>query len=138
MLVFATLLLFIAIASAKICNVTVPTSALVGETIQATLQTQAYIQHWDDFGVIWGLVRAEKECIDCIGFDLGYNNLYNDGIYPLALGNMSYWITLPDTVPGKYLFTAAVPHLTGAYGSTGFTYLNQTIELVAATGNDVQ
>ncbi|KAE8538107.1 hypothetical protein D1P53_006174 [Cryptococcus gattii VGV] len=51
-----TLIVLSASVSAKIYHVSVPDQASPGETITATLSSASFIENWDDFGVIWGLV----------------------------------------------------------------------------------
>lgn len=118
--------------SAKVYHVSVPDKASPGEIITAILSSSSYIQNWDDFGVIWGLVREGQECDGCIGQEIGYQNLYKDPSYPTQPGNVSLQVTIPNITTGSYTFVAAVPHLVGASGETGINYFTQAIELVSS------
>ncbi|KIR24954.1 hypothetical protein I307_06170 [Cryptococcus deuterogattii 99/473] len=111
--VFALIVLSASV-SAKIYHVSVPDQASPGETITATLSSASFIENWDDFGVIWGLLMS----IFCS----------KDPSYPTQLGNVSFQVTIPDTTTGSYTFVAAVPHLIS--GETGINYFTQAIELV--------
>ncbi|XAO24129.1 hypothetical protein I312_102919 [Cryptococcus bacillisporus CA1280] len=125
-----TLIVLSASVSAKIYHVSVPDQASPGETITATLSSASFIENWDDFGVIWGLIREAQGCDGCVGQEIGYQNLYKDPSYPTQLGNVSFQVTIPDTTTGSYTFVAAVPHLVGISGETGINYFTQAIELV--------
>ncbi|OXB39142.1 hypothetical protein J007_01045 [Cryptococcus neoformans] len=131
-IISAFLVVLSASVSAKVYHVSVPEKASPGKIIIATLSSSSYIQNWDDFGVIWGLVHEGKECDGCVGQEIGYQNLYKDPSYSTQPGNVSFQVTIPDTTMGSYTFVAAVPHLVGASGETGINYFTQAIELVSS------
>ena len=55
---------------------TAPSHASPGQQIRATLSESIYIQNWDDFGIIWGLLPAAwGSCAGCVGSKIGYTNL---------------------------------------------------------------
>nr|ODN99725.1 hypothetical protein L204_02158 [Cryptococcus depauperatus CBS 7855] len=128
--VITALVAFASVAFAKVNQVSVPSKAIPGESITAQVSSTSYIQNWDDFGIIWGLVQQGHECEGCVGREIGYQNLYNEPSYPNQPGNYSFQVTIPQVDTGSYIFVAAVPHLVGASGTTGFNYFNQPIELV--------
>ncbi|OCF35386.1 hypothetical protein I317_06312 [Kwoniella heveanensis CBS 569] len=125
---FAALSLFASSAEAKISHISVPEQAIPGQNITLTLTSQSYIQNWDDFGAILGLVRQGNECETCLGQEVGYINLYKND----TLGNSTHDVTLPETDAGQYTFVVAIPYLVGASGVTGINYFNQSITLTSS------
>ncbi|WWC61229.1 uncharacterized protein I303_103809 [Kwoniella dejecticola CBS 10117] len=115
------------LASAKIYHISLPEQALPGENITVTVSSSSYIQNWDDFGIIWGLVGENHGCEGCVGQEIGYENLYGNN----TLGNSTYSVQLPNTTTRAYTFVAAVPYLVGASGETGIHYFNQSINLIS-------
>jgi hypothetical protein len=43
-------------ALGRITNITFPATATAGNTVTAHVTNQNYIQNWDDFGVIFGVI----------------------------------------------------------------------------------
>ncbi|WVF72316.1 hypothetical protein IAT40_007129 [Kwoniella sp. CBS 6097] len=126
-MIVASLSLFSS-TEAKIAHISVPEQALPGQNITLTLRAQSYIQNWQDYGAILGLVRQNNECDTCLGQEVGYINLYKNE----TLGNSTYDVTLPETEAGQYTFVVAVPYLVGASGVTGINYFNQSITLTSS------
>ncbi|WRT67018.1 uncharacterized protein IL334_003984 [Kwoniella shivajii] len=121
------ILTYLTLALARVYEISLPDHAVPGETIDVTVSAASHIMNWDDFGIIFGLIREEHECDGCVGMELGYISLYGN----VTLGNTTYPVQIPDTTTGKYTFVAAVPYLVGISGETGINYFNQSINLVA-------
>lgn len=108
---------------------TVPPTATVGGTINATMRTAIYSQNWEDFSIIWGLAAPQYSCDTCVGTKVGYTALTGQEgqAYPYTFTEL---VTVPDgTAAGEYILTAAIPRLIGASGTTGFSYYRSNITI---------
>ncbi|WWD01525.1 hypothetical protein V866_008470 [Kwoniella sp. B9012] len=114
---------------ARVASITLDSNtAIPGQNISVTVTSYSHIQNWDDFGIVWGLLRDDNDdCVECVGMEMGYENLYGNN----TLGNTTYSLQLPNTTTGAYYLKAAVPYLVGASGSTGINYFNQSLNLVS-------
>ncbi|OCF55290.1 hypothetical protein L486_07403 [Kwoniella mangroviensis CBS 10435] len=121
--------LFFTLSLAKINSITVSEeTAIPGQNISVIVSSQSYIQNWDDFGIVWGLLGSNSQnCTECLGMEIGYENVYSNN----TLGNTTYSVQLPNTTTGNYYLKAAVPYLVGASGETGINYFNQSLNLVS-------
>ncbi|XXH00504.1 hypothetical protein Hte_006850 [Hypoxylon texense] len=127
---FATLPL---LSSAYLTSMSAPTTAKAGSTITTTLTAGIYIQNWDDFGIIWGLVPPSWNCGDiiCVGRRIAYTPLFPDN--EPEPGNFTIDVDIPeDFEAGSYNLVAAIPYLVGASGMTGIQNHTVAIEITAA------
>ncbi|KAI4863185.1 hypothetical protein F4820DRAFT_381345 [Hypoxylon rubiginosum] len=127
---FATLPL---LSSAYITSMSAPNTAKAGTTITTTLTAAIYVQNWDDFGIIWGLVPPTWNCGDiiCVGRRIAYTPLFPD--HEPEPGNFTIDLDIPgDFSAGTYNLVAAIPYLVGASGMTSIQNLTFPIEITAA------
>ncbi|WWC69566.1 uncharacterized protein I206_103509 [Kwoniella pini CBS 10737] len=117
----------IQISNAKVYNIELPKQIIIGSNINIIVSSSSYIQNWNDFGIIWGILNENHECNGCIGQEIGYENLYDNNF----IGNLTYSIKIPNLNNGSYTFIAAVPYLVGISGETGINYFNQSINLIS-------
>ncbi|KUI53797.1 hypothetical protein VP1G_01130 [Cytospora mali] len=116
-------------AMGYITGFTAPATGTAGSNVTATLQTASYSQNWDDFGIVWGLSTPEYACDTCVGTQIGFTTLTGkEGLtYPYTFTES---VTIPaGTSAGDYILNAAIPHLVGASGTTGFSYYTANITI---------
>ncbi|WVW83232.1 hypothetical protein I302_105251 [Kwoniella bestiolae CBS 10118] len=124
-----SLFLFLTPTLARVSSITLDSpTAIHGQNISITTTSYSHIQNWEDFGIVWGLLRDnDEDCRECVGMELGYESLYGNN----TLGNTTYSVQLPNTTTGSYYLKAAVPYLVGISGETGINYFNQSLTLVS-------
>lgn len=61
--------------SARIGNITFPSTGNLGETLKINVTEENYIQQWNDLGVLFGFQSKEYECGKCVGQVAWYENL---------------------------------------------------------------
>ncbi|KAL7422209.1 hypothetical protein Q5752_002855 [Cryptotrichosporon argae] len=113
-------------AAARIYNLSAPATVRSGDDVTAVLYNENYIQNWDDFGIVFGLLPAAINCTTCVGELVAYYNLYDNATYPPLSRNYTFTFPVPVS-NGSYLLKAAVPHLVGASGVTLLNYFSTEI-----------
>ncbi|ORY32254.1 hypothetical protein BCR39DRAFT_523584 [Naematelia encephala] len=127
--IFFALTALLPLTSARIANITVPSTLRAGGNFTATVYTEDYIQNWTDFGIIWGIKRPSlASCRECLGDMLSYNDLFSDKGFPQLDGKATFQVPLSkDWGEGRWILVAAAPYLVGASAETQIRYFTQNI-----------